>query len=184
MENNELIEKIMKGEATQDELNEMFSKVQEVAPKNYKIDIKFTNESNNPDPVYAKEGDSGFDLRANLEESVTLGSLERAIIPTGLKFDFPKNMEGQVRSRSGLSSKNGVCVLNSPGTVDSSYTGEIKVILVNLSKDEFTVNHGDRIAQMVISVVHNDSIINLNKVEEITKVTDRGSSGFGSTGVG
>ena len=108
---------------------------------------------------------------------------EYGLIPTGLFFDLPENFEMQIRPRSGLAAKKGVTVLNSPGTIDSDYTGEIKVILINHGKETFIVTKGDRIAQAVISTVTAKNIINLNKVKSIDKETDRGSGGFGSTGV-
>lgn len=155
----------------------------------FKIQLKFENKSNNPDPEYAKIGDSGFDIRANLTEesfgvsSFILGSLERVLVPTGLFFELPQGFELQVRPRSGLAFKNGVTVLNTPGTVDDQYRGEVKIILVNLSKEPFTVSHGDRIAQGVLASVSGQRIVNLIKVDEINKESDRSDSGFGSTGV-
>lgn len=150
----------------------------------YKIQLKFENKSNNQDPEYQKIGDSGFDIRANIEldKPITLGPLERALIPTGLFFELPEGFELQVRPRSGLAAKNGVTVLNSPGTVDEKFRGEVKIILVNLSNEPFTVNHGDRIAQGVLANVSGQRIVNLMKVDIINKDTDRGSGGFGSTG--
>ncbi len=114
-----------------------------------KLPIKFINESSNKNPVYAKVGDSGFDLRSN--EGGTMKPLDRLIVPTGLYFELPDGYELQVRPRSGLAAKHGVTVLNSPGTVDTGYRGEIKVILVNLSNDVFTFEKGERIAQGVIA---------------------------------
>jgi dUTP pyrophosphatase len=183
MKNNEIAEKIISGEMSVDDVVKEMDSLNLGNVVAFKLDVKFKNESDNEDPKYAKEGDSGFDLRANLSGSITLGSLERALVPTGLYFELPPNFELQVRPRSGLAAKNGVTVLNTPGTVDNLYRGELKVILVNLSKDEFTVNHGDRIAQAVISPVTNDNVLILNKVDEISLETDRGSDGFGSTGV-
>lgn len=183
MKNNEIAEKIISGEMSVDDVVKEMDSLNLGNVEAFKLDVKFKNESDNEDPKYAKEGDSGFDLRANLSGSITLGSLERVLVPTGLYFELPPNFELQVRPRSGLAAKNGVTVLNTPGTVDNLYRGELKVILVNLSKDEFTVNHGDRIAQAVISPVTNDNVLILNKVDEISLETDRGSGGFGSTGV-
>lgn len=183
MKNNEIVEKIISGEMSVDDVVKEMDSLNLGNPDSFKLDVKFKNESDNEDPKYAKSGDSGFDLRANLTEPITLGSLERALVPTGLYFELPNGMELQVRPRSGLSIKNGVTVLNTPGTVDNLYRGELKVILVNLSKDEFTINHGDRIAQAVISPVTNDNVLNLKKVNEINQDTDRGSGGFGSTGI-
>jgi dUTP pyrophosphatase len=150
----------------------------------FKIKIKLKNESNNPDPEYATFGSSGFDLRANLEnsESIVIPVGNRAIVPTGLFFELPEGFEIQVRPRSGLAAKNGVTVLNTPGTVDADYRGEVKVILINLGGAPFEINHGDRIAQGVIASVIGKNIISFNRVSEINENTDRGSGGFGSTG--
>lgn len=148
-----------------------------------KIQFKFVNESDNPDPEYATAGSSGFDLRANLNESVTLKSGNRAVIPTGLYFEIPENFEIQIRPRSGLAAKNGVTVLNTPGTIDSDYTGEIKIILINHGDEDFTINHGDRIAQGVLASVLNKKIIKLTKQTNINSNTERGNGGFGSTGI-
>ena len=134
-------------------------------------------------PKYQTEGSVGMDLSAFIGADVIIKPNERELIPTGIAISLPQNIEGQVRPRSGLALKYGITVLNTPGTVDNLYRGELKVILVNLSKDEFTVNHGDRIAQAVISPVTNDNVLILNKVDEISLETDRGSDGFGSTGV-
>lgn len=149
----------------------------------FKISLNFKNESNNQDPEYATSGSSGFDLRANLTEPVVLKSGNRGIIPTGLFFNIPNNFEIQIRPRSGLAAKNGVTVLNTPGTIDSDYTGEIKIILINHGDEDFTINHGDRIAQGVICSVLNTNIIKLNRVSEITENTGRNNGGFGSTGI-
>ena len=148
----------------------------------FKLKINFKNDSTNPDPEYATSGSSGFDLRANLKEAVMLRPNEIAMIPTGLFFEIPDNFEIQVRPRSGLAAKNGVTVLNTPGTIDADYRGEIKVILINHSKGPFSINHGDRIAQAVVASVTAKNIINLNRVTEISQDTERGSGGFGSTG--
>lgn len=145
-----------------------------------KLPIKFINESSNKNPVYAKVGDSGFDLRSNM--GGTLKPLERMLVSTGLFFELPDGYELQVRPRSGLAAKHGVTVLNSPGTVDTGYRGEIKVILVNLSNDTFTFEKGERIAQAVIaSRVSSD----FGELIEVTNISDseRGITGFGSTGV-
>lgn len=148
-----------------------------------KIQFKFVNESDNPDPEYATSGSSGFDLRANLDSPVTIKPHSIQIIPTGLYFEIPENFEIQIRPRSGLAAKNGVTVLNTPGTIDADYRGEIKVILINHSEVGFFVNHGDRIAQAVISSVIGKNHVKLNKINEINTNTERGSGGFGSTGV-
>jgi dUTP pyrophosphatase len=151
-------------------------------PNYFKHVINFVNQSNNPDPEYATSGSSGFDLRANLESPVTIPVGKRHIVPTGLFFELPPNSEIQVRPRSGLAAKNGVTVLNTPGTIDADYRGEIKVILINLGEEDFVVNHGDRIAQGVIASVTAKNIINLTRVSQITTDTERGVGGFGSTG--
>jgi dUTP pyrophosphatase len=146
-----------------------------------KIVLGFINNSTNQDPEYIYDGDSGFDLRANLTESIILNPLERYITPTGLHFNIPVGYEIQVRPRSGMAAKQGVGVLNSPGTVDQGYTGEVKVILVNLSNEKVTINHGDRIAQAVLCPVltkRTASLVSVSKLES----TDRGEGGFGSTG--
>lgn len=149
-----------------------------------KINLSFVNESNNPDPEYATAGSSGFDLRANLKETIKLSPQGGfAIIPTGLFFEIPQNFEIQVRSRSGLAAKNQVAVLNSPGTIDADYRGEVMVILINHGLNEFYVNHGDRIAQAVLGVVTAKNTVVLNKVNNISNNTERGSGKFGSTGI-
>jgi len=153
----------------------------------FKIKINFKNESNNPDPEYATSWSSGFDIRANLTEPIEIeGRLKGnniKIIPTGLFFELSDGFEIQIRPRSGLAAKNGVTVLNTPGTIDADYRGEIKIILINHSNETFTVNNGDRIAQGVISSVMGKKVLILNKVKEINENTERASGGFGSTGV-
>jgi dUTP pyrophosphatase len=150
---------------------------------NFRLNINFVNESTNPNPEYATEGSSGFDLRANLQTPIEMPSGGIQIIPTGLYFEIPQGLEIQVRPRSGLAAKNGVTVLNTPGTVDSDYRGEVKVILINHGKEVFTVNHGDRIAQAVIASVMGKNLIELNKISKISNDTVRASNGFGSTGL-
>jgi dUTP pyrophosphatase len=170
---------------TQKDFDEEFKSVNYmIAEKNsnYKIELKFVNKSNNPDPEYATEGSSGFDLRANLDSPMTIKSKDYAMVPTGLYFDIPENFEIQVRPRSGLAAKNGVTVLNTPGTVDSDYTGEVKVILINHGNQDFVINNGDRIAQAVLSSVTAKNVVSFSKIEEISKNTNRASGGFGSTG--
>lgn len=139
--------------------------------------IKIINKSNHPLPKYQTELSAGMDLYANIEENITLKSLERKLVPTGLFLELPAGVEAQIRPRSGLALKNGVTVLNSPGTIDADYRGEIGVILVNLSAEEFTVANGDRIAQMVIAKYETAVL------EEVTILgeTTRGAGGFGST---
>lgn len=145
-----------------------------------KLPIKFVNKSDNEDPSYAKEHDSGFDLRAN--EMGSLEPLERKLVGTGLYFDLPETFELQIRPRSGLAYKNGITVLNSPGTIDNGYTGEVKVLLVNLSNEKFTWEKGDRIAQGVVNNRLGKEYGVLLKVDNINE-TERGDNGFGSTGV-
>jgi dUTP pyrophosphatase len=144
-----------------------------------KVKIKYINESNNKNPVYAKIGDSGFDLRAN--ERGSLKPLERKLVGTGLYFELPDGYELQIRPRSGLAYKNGVTVLNSPGTVDTGYRGEIKVLLVNISNEKFTWDKGERIAQGVVSHRISSDFGDLIEVLEINE-SERGDGGFGSTG--
>lgn len=129
-------------------------------------------------PEYATEGSAGMDLRANLENPVTLQSLERALIPTGIFIQLPDGYEAQIRPRSGLAIKHGITLVNTPGTIDSDYTGEIKIIMINLSAEPFTIQSGERIAQMVIAKYEKAE---WEIVEELTE-TQRGSGGFGSTG--
>lgn len=140
--------------------------------------LKIVNQSKHPMPQYETDASAGMDLRANLEEPVTLKPLQRALVPTGLFIELPIGYEAQVRPRSGLAFKNGVTVLNSPGTIDADYRGEIKVILVNLSSDDFLVNDGERIAQMIVSKHEKAVLIEADSLEE----TKRGAGGFGHTG--
>ena len=146
-----------------------------------KTTTKFINNSNNEDPTYAKEGDSGFDLRAFIDEPVTLKPLERKLIPTGLKFELSPNTELQVRPRSGMALKHGISVLNTPGTVDEGYRGDVGIIAVNLSNEDYTIQPGERIAQAVIMNVVGHRLSNLEKVENLTE-TERGDTGYGSSG--
>jgi dUTP pyrophosphatase len=140
--------------------------------------VKIVNRSKNPLPKYETEASAGLDLRASLEEPVIIHSMERVLIPTGLFMELPVGYEAQVRPRSGLAIKHGVTVLNTPGTIDADYRGEIKVILINLSNESFTINSGDRIAQMIIS-----SHVQAHLEEaEVLSVTQRGAGGFGHTG--
>ncbi|MCQ2287074.1 MAG: dUTP diphosphatase [Bacteroidales bacterium] len=141
--------------------------------------IRVVNVSNNPLPEYASDGAAGLDLRAFLNEPVVMKPLQRVLVPTGIRLELPAGFEAQVRSRSGLAIKNGIAVLNSPGTVDSDYRGEIKVILVNLSDADFVVHNGDRIAQLVVARYER---IDFQLVEELTK-TERNEGGFGSSGL-
>ena len=152
-------------------------------PSNYDevVVTKFVNTSNWPDPEYAKVGDSGFDLRANIEEPITLKPLERALIPSGLRFELPPNTEIQVRPRSGMALKHGIGCLNSPGTVDEGYRGDVGVVAVNLSNEEYTIQPGERIAQAVIMNVIGYGVSKLTKVDELSE-TQRGDTGYGSSG--
>jgi dUTP pyrophosphatase len=140
--------------------------------------VEIVNKSNYPTPQYATELSAGMDLKANTSEPITLGPLERALIPTGLYIALPEGTEAQIRPRSGLAAKHGISVLNAPGTIDADYRGEIKVILVNLSNEAFTVNPGERIAQMVVAKYEK---VEWQEVETLSE-TERGEGGFGSTG--
>lgn len=140
--------------------------------------INIVNQSRHELPQYATVHSAGVDLRANLDSPLVLKPLERALVPTGLFIELPEGFEAQIRPRSGLAIKHGITVLNTPGTIDSDYRGEIKVILINLSNEEFTIHDGDRICQMVISQFVQAA---WNLSETLTQ-TDRGSGGFGHTG--
>lgn len=142
------------------------------------MQIRIINTSQHPLPAYETYASAGMDLRANLTEPVVLKPLERAIVPTGLFIELPVGYEAQVRPRSGLAAKKGITVLNSPGTVDADYRGEIGVILVNLSADPFTVANGERIAQLVIARHERAEWVEATELTE----TSRGAGGFGSTG--
>lgn len=142
------------------------------------MEIKIINRSTNPLPEYATSASAGVDLRANLKSPVTLNPLERRLIPTGLFIQLPVGYEAQIRPRSGLALKHGITVLNTPGTIDADYRGEIGIILVNLSNEPFIINHGERICQMVIAR-HEQAEWRL--VEELD-TTERGAGGFGHTG--
>jgi dUTP pyrophosphatase len=143
------------------------------------INVKIVNKSNNPLPVYAHVGDAGMDLRANLTEPVTIDPFKRKLIPTGLFIQLPEGYEAQVRPRSGLALKHGLSVINTPGTIDSFYRGEIGVVLINLSNEPFVVNNGDRIAQMVFKKYENAEFI---EVESLDMDNDRGG-GYGHSGI-
>jgi dUTP pyrophosphatase len=142
------------------------------------MEVKIVNRSNNNLPEYSTINSAGMDLKASLEKSIILKPLQRALIPTGLFIELPEGFEAQIRPRSGLAIKNGITVLNTPGTIDSDYRGEIAVILINLSDTDFEINNGDRICQMIIS---KHETIKWNPVE-ILENTDRGKGGFGHTG--
>ena len=143
--------------------------------------IRIYNKSNNPLPAYASASAAGMDLRADLAEPVVLQPLERKLIPTGLFMELPADCEAQVRPRSGLALKHGITVLNSPGTIDADYRGEVCVILVNLSNEPFTVNPGERIAQMVIATFRQETLQEVAALEDLSD-TERGTGGFGHSG--
>jgi len=144
------------------------------------VKVGIVNKSNNELPKYATIGSSGMDIRANIGEPIILKPFERRLIPTGIYVDLPEGYEIQVRSRSGLTYKQGLFVLNSPGTIDDDYTGEIGVILCNLSGEEQTINPGDRIAQLVLCKLEDK--VEWDEREELGKVTERGAGGYGHTG--
>ena len=146
---------------------------------NHTIKINTVNNSNNELPHYATAGAAGLDLKANILETIVLEPLERKLIPTGIFLEIPVGYEAQVRPRSGLALKNGITCLNSPGTIDSDYRGEINVLLINLSSLPFTINKNDRIAQMVVAKVEKAELILVQQLNE----TERNAGGFGHTGV-
>lgn len=141
--------------------------------------VKVINKGHQPLPAYATEMSAGMDLRANLEEPVTLQPMERKLIPTGIYIALPVGHEAQIRPRSGLALKHGVTVLNTPGTVDADYRGEVKVLLVNLSDVPFVVNDGERIAQMIVAKYEQVEFVEVEQLDE----TERGAGGYGHTGV-
>ena len=143
------------------------------------MDIKVVNKGHQPLPEYATPQSAGMDLRANIEASITLKPMERRLIPTGLYIALPVGYEAQIRPRSGLALKHGITVLNTPGTIDADYRGELMVLLVNFSDSDFIINDGERIAQMVIAR-HEQGIF---KVVETLDDTERGTGGYGHTGV-
>ena len=140
--------------------------------------VKIVNQSNNPLPEYSTIHSAGMDLRASLIEPMVLKPLERALVPTGLFIELPVGYEAQIRPRSGLALKKGITVLNSPGTIDADYRGEVGIILINLSNEEFVIQHGERICQMVIASHEHIGWKSVEVLEE----TDRGAGGFGHTG--
>lgn len=142
------------------------------------MNIRIINRSHHPLPAYATPLSAGMDLRANLETPITLRPLERCLVPTGLFMALPQGYEAQVRPRSGLALKKGITVLNTPGTIDADYRGEIGVILVNLSQEDFVINDGERIAQMVVA---RHETVTWEAVEDLDE-TERGAGGFGHTG--
>lgn len=142
------------------------------------MNVQIVNRSEHPLPHYQTDGAAGMDLRASLTEALTLKPLERVLVPTGLYIELPQGLEAQIRPRSGLAFKHGITVLNSPGTIDADYRGELKVLLVNLSAESFVVQNGERIAQLVITTYVR---ANWEEVKELS-VTERNEGGFGSTG--
>jgi dUTP pyrophosphatase len=142
------------------------------------MQVKIINQSNNPLPTYATAGSSGMDIRACLDAPVELKPLERTLIPTGLFIELPLGFEAQIRPRSGLAIKNGITCLNTPGTIDADYRGEIKIILINLSNETQSVQSGERIAQMVIQKVEQIEW----QLSDVIEETERSAGGFGSTG--
>ncbi|HQO48888.1 MAG TPA: dUTP diphosphatase [Bacteroidales bacterium] len=142
------------------------------------MEIKIVNQSGNPLPAYETEHAAGMDLRANLEESMRVDPMQRVLVPTGLFIELPEGFEAQVRPRSGLAFKHGITVLNSPGTIDADYRGEIKVILINLSDKAFEIQNGERIAQMIIGKYEKAEWKQVDKLSD----TQRGTGGFGHTG--
>lgn len=143
------------------------------------MQVKIINKGQHSLPKYETSASAGVDLRANLSESIVLKPFERVLVKTGLFLEIPEGFEAQVRPRSGLALKNGITVLNSPGTIDADYRGEVGVILVNLSNEEFEIENGERIAQLVFAKVEQANWINVETLSE----TSRGEGGFGSTGV-
>lgn len=142
------------------------------------IEVRIVNHSNNPLPEYATIGSSGMDIRAFLEKAIDLQPMERAVIPTGLFIELPEGFEVQVRPRSGLAIKQGITCLNTPGTIDSDYRGEIKIILINLSSEQQSIHPGDRIAQLVLQKVEKIKWTDTDSLQ----VTERNEGGFGHTG--
>jgi dUTP pyrophosphatase len=142
------------------------------------IQVKIINRSSNPLPDYATVGSSGMDIRASLESSLSIKPLERVLVPTGISIELPQGYEAQVRPRSGLAIRQGITCLNTPGTIDSDYRGEIKIILINLSQEDQVINPGDRIAQMVVQKCEQ---VVWKEVEDI-EATERNTGGFGHTG--
>ena len=143
------------------------------------VKIKVVNAGNQPLPAYATSQSAGMDLRADIQEAITLSPMDRQLVPTGLRIALPAGFEAQVRPRIGLALKHGVTVLNSPGTIDADYRGELKVLLVNLSREDFVINPGERIAQLVIA---RHEVAQWETVEKLDE-TERGEGGYGHTGV-
>ena len=143
------------------------------------VEIRVVNKGRQPLPAYATKQSAGLDLRADIDEDVILQPLQRQLIPTGLRIALPEGYEAQVRPRSGLALKHGVTVLNTPGTIDADYRGEIGVVLVNLSQDPFTVHPGERVAQVVVARYEQADLVSVDVLDE----TERGEGGYGHTGV-
>lgn len=142
------------------------------------MNLKIINKSKNKLPSYATLGSSGFDLMANLEEDLVVKPLERVAVPTGLFMEIPIGYEGQIRARSGMSFKHGICMANGVGTIDSDYRGEIKVLIVNISNENYTIKSGDRIAQMIIAKYERVDFVEVTELDDTT----RSEGGFGHTG--
>jgi len=143
------------------------------------VNIKIINKSKNTTPTYSTKNSAGLDLRANTKEEIILKPMSRRLIKTGLFIQLPEGFEAQIRPRSGLAYKNGITVLNSPGTIDADYRGEIGVLLINLSNENYTIKNGDRIAQMVIAKYEQAEWLEVNHLDD----SQRGKGGFGSTGI-
>lgn len=143
------------------------------------MEVKIVNKSDNQLPAYETVNSAGMDLRAYLPEgAIVIKPLQRVLVPTGLYMEIPEGYEGQVRPRSGLAIKNGITVLNTPGTIDADYRGEVKIILINLSDTDFTISSGDRIAQIIFAKCEQMEVVNVETLSE----TERGAGGFGHTG--
>ena len=143
------------------------------------MEVKVINKSSNPLPTYSTEYSSGLDLRANLDNDLVIKPLQRVLVPTGLFIELTEGYEAQIRPRSGLAIKYGITVLNTPGTIDTDYRGEIKIILINLSNEDFTIHHGDKIAQMVIAKFEKADL----KIVDSLSETVRSDGGFGHSGI-
>ena len=143
------------------------------------MEVKVINKSSNPLPTYSTEYSSGLDLRANLDNDLVIKPLQRVLVPTGLFIELTEGYEAQIRPRSGLAIKYGITVLNTPGTIDTDYRGEIKIILINLSNDDFTIHHGDKVAQMVIAKFEKADL----KIVDSLSETVRSDGGFGHSGI-
>lgn len=143
------------------------------------MEVKVINKSSNPLPTYSTEYSSGLDLRANLDNDLIIKPLQRVLVPTGLFIELTEGYEAQIRPRSGLAIKYGITVLNTPGTIDTDYRGEIKIILINLSNEDFTIHHGDKVAQMVIAKFEKADL----KIVDSLSETVRSDGGFGHSGI-